>query len=71
MNLSDLAPDYIRSIAAYQPGKPISDVARELGDVGEPIAQAGAESLRLLGPRLAVACHFAQPPYTNRSFSVR
>ena len=31
MNLSDLAPDYIRSIAAYQPGKPISDVARELG----------------------------------------
>ncbi len=31
MNLSELAPAYIRSIAAYQPGKPISDVARELG----------------------------------------
>ena len=31
MNLTDLAPEYIRSIAAYQPGKPISDVARELG----------------------------------------
>lgn len=31
MNLSDLSPSYIRSIAAYQPGKPISDVARELG----------------------------------------
>ena len=29
--LSALAPEYIRSIAAYQPGKPISDVARELG----------------------------------------
>ncbi len=29
--LAALAPDYIRSIAAYQPGKPISDVARELG----------------------------------------
>ena len=28
--LADLAPEYIRSIAAYQPGKPISDVAREL-----------------------------------------
>jgi histidinol-phosphate aminotransferase len=26
-----LAPEYIRSIAVYQPGKPISDVARELG----------------------------------------
>ncbi len=30
-DLAALAPDYIRSIAAYQPGKPISDVARELG----------------------------------------
>lgn len=29
--LASLAPAYIRSIAAYQPGKPISDVARELG----------------------------------------
>ena len=31
MNLRDLAPAYIRDIAAYQPGKPISDLARELG----------------------------------------
>ncbi len=31
MNLTHLAPEYIRSIAPYQPGKPISDVARELG----------------------------------------
>ncbi len=31
MNLANLAPEYIRSIAPYQPGKPISDVARELG----------------------------------------
>ncbi len=30
-DLAALAPDYIRSIAAYLPGKPISDVARELG----------------------------------------
>jgi histidinol-phosphate aminotransferase len=30
MNLCDLAPAYIRDIAPYQPGKPISDVAREL-----------------------------------------
>ena len=29
--LAALAPPYIRSIAPYQPGKPISDVARELG----------------------------------------
>ncbi len=31
MKPSDLAPDHIRNIAPYQPGKPISDVARELG----------------------------------------
>ncbi|HQR51066.1 MAG TPA: histidinol-phosphate transaminase [Methylophilaceae bacterium] len=31
MSLSDLAPDYVRSIAPYQPGKPISELARELG----------------------------------------
>ena len=30
-DLAKLAPEYIRTIAAYQPGKPISDVARELG----------------------------------------
>jgi len=31
MKLTDLAPANIRSIAPYLPGKPISDVARELG----------------------------------------
>ncbi len=31
MNLSDLAPHYIRDIAPYQPGKPTSELARELG----------------------------------------
>src|SRR4051812_29104557 len=29
--LCDLAPEYIRSIAPYQPGKPIAELARELG----------------------------------------
>ncbi|MBL79184.1 MAG: histidinol-phosphate transaminase [Nitrosomonadaceae bacterium] len=31
MNLCDLAPAYIHSIAPYQPGKPISELAREIG----------------------------------------
>src|SRR6185436_6115462 len=31
MDLCDLAPSYIRSIAPYQPGKPIAELARELG----------------------------------------
>ena len=31
MDLCDLAPGYVRAIAPYQPGKPISELARELG----------------------------------------
>jgi len=31
LNLSHLAPDYIRAIAPYQGGKPISELAREMG----------------------------------------
>jgi len=31
MNICDLVPAYIRSIAPYQPGKPISELVRELG----------------------------------------
>ena len=31
MDLSELSPAYVRSIAPYQPGKPISELARELG----------------------------------------
>jgi histidinol-phosphate aminotransferase len=31
MNIASLVPEYIHRIAPYQPGRPISDVARELG----------------------------------------
>ncbi len=31
MSIADLAPDYIRAIAPYQGGKPISELAREMG----------------------------------------
>ena len=31
MELCDLAPGYIRAIAPYQPGKPIAELAREMG----------------------------------------
>ncbi len=31
MNISNLAPDYIRAIAPYQGGKPISEIARAFG----------------------------------------
>ena len=31
MRIADRAPDYIRAISPYQPGKPISELAREIG----------------------------------------
>ena len=31
MDICDLAPGYVRDIAPYQPGKPIAELARELG----------------------------------------
>ena len=31
MDLCDLSPSYVRAIAPYQPGKPIAELARELG----------------------------------------
>lgn len=31
MNLASLAPEYIRAISPYQPGKPITQLAREMG----------------------------------------
>ena len=31
MDLTALAPDYVRAIAPYQPGKPIGELAREMG----------------------------------------
>lgn len=31
VDLCDLAPEYVRAIAPYQPGKPISELAREMG----------------------------------------
>jgi histidinol-phosphate aminotransferase len=39
MKTTSLAPAYIRSIAPYQPGKPISEVARELGIAEQDIVK--------------------------------
>ena len=39
----ELSPSYVRSIAPYQPGKPISELARELGLEGGEHHQARLE----------------------------
>jgi histidinol-phosphate aminotransferase len=52
----ELSPSYVRSIAPYQPGKPTSEVARELGIKEETIIKlASNENPRGLGPRTRAA----------------
>ncbi len=56
MDLCDLSPSYVRSIAPYQPGKPISELARELGlEERSIIKLASNENPRGIGPRTRAA----------------
>jgi histidinol-phosphate aminotransferase len=56
MDPCELSPSYIRSIAPYQPGKPISELAREMGLKEENIVKlASNENPRGIGPRTRAA----------------
>jgi histidinol-phosphate aminotransferase len=60
MESCDLAPAYIRAIAPYQPGKPISELAREMGLKAEGIVKlASNENPRGIGPRTRAAIEAA------------
>src|SRR3989339_756691 len=58
MNYSKLAPAYIRAIAPYQPGKPISELERELGISGI-VKLASNENPLGASPQAVVAAHAA------------
>jgi histidinol-phosphate aminotransferase len=52
----ELSPSYVRSIAPYQPGKPISELAREMGMAEASIVKlASNENPRGIGPRTRAA----------------
>src|SRR3974390_3357308 len=52
----ELSPSYVRSIAPYQPGKTISEAAREIGLKEESIVKlASNENPRGIGPRTRAA----------------
>jgi histidinol-phosphate aminotransferase len=52
MSIAELAPPYIRGIAPYQPGKPISELAREMGlDESSIIKLASNENPLGVSPR--------------------
>ncbi len=56
MDLCEFAPPYVRSIAPYQPGKPISELAREMGlDEKRIVKLASNENPRGIGPRTRAA----------------
>ena len=52
MSIAEFAPPYIRGIAPYQPGKPISELAREMGlDESSIIKLASNENPLGVSPR--------------------
>src|SRR5215210_303179 len=56
----ELSPSYVRSIAPYQPGKPVSEVARELGLKEENIIKLASNENPLgIGPRTRAAIEAA------------
>ena len=56
MDLCELSPSYVRSIAPYQPGKPIAELAREMGLEESGIVKlASNENPRGIGPRTRAA----------------
>jgi histidinol-phosphate aminotransferase len=60
IDLCELSPSYVRSIAPYQPGKPISELARELGLKEEGIVKLASNENPLgIGPRTRAAIEAA------------
>jgi histidinol-phosphate aminotransferase len=60
IDLCELSPSYIRSIAPYQPGKPISELAREMGiEEASIVKLASNENPRGIGPRTRAAIEAA------------
>jgi histidinol-phosphate aminotransferase len=56
MDPCELSPSYVRSIAPYQPGKPIAELAREMGLAERDIVKlASNENPRGIGPRTRAA----------------
>ena len=60
MDVCDLSPGYVRAIAPYQPGKPISELERELG-LTEIVKLASNENPLGPSPKALAAIQKALP----------
>ena len=66
MSISDRSPAYVRDIAPYQPGKPISELAREMGlDEHRIVKLASNENPLGLSPRARAAIEQAMDDLTR------
>ena len=62
MDLCEQSPAYVRAIAPYQPGKPITELARELGlDERSIVKLASNENPRGISPKALAAVKAALP----------
>jgi histidinol-phosphate aminotransferase len=62
MDVCELSPAYVRAIAPYQPGKPITELAREFGlDERSIVKLASNENPRGLPPKALAAIQAALP----------
>ncbi|MDP1952556.1 MAG: aminotransferase class I/II-fold pyridoxal phosphate-dependent enzyme, partial [Betaproteobacteria bacterium] len=62
MDLCELSPAYVRAIAPYQPGKPITELAREFGlDERAIVKLASNENPRGISPKALAAIKAALP----------
>ena len=62
IDLCELSPSYVRSIAPYQPGKPVSELAREMGLQEASIVKLASNENPLgIGPRTRAAIEAALP----------
>ena len=62
MDLCELSPAYVRAIAPYQPGKPITELAREFGlDERSIVKLASNENPRGIAPKALAALRAALP----------
>jgi histidinol-phosphate aminotransferase len=61
-DLCERSPGYVRAIAPYQPGKPITELARELGlDERTIVKLASNENPRVISPKALAAAKAALP----------
>jgi len=66
MSLADRAPAHVRAIAPYQPGKPIAELARELGLAEADIVKLASNENPLgVSPRALEAMRAALPEVTR------